>query len=310
MSTKFDITTLNEKFYDISGHNFVFITSNHYSPFQLAKALKIKNIIFMDNLFHSKLLGYGLRAKKKVFCDKSIVNSENKDELAKFAKSHYNPIECSEKDCIIVKSSGDGDIYDIQYSHIPVNSKVFYSNMKEISFHGNHSLVGFSADKSILNGSKSAIKQIRIASFVNNHKKNIFPTYEQSDLMAMMRTKGAMDFKKLKFLVSSMDSVKDNMLFKPLLSNLGPALGMIKTFTYALDSFTNKELLVKVAMTESRIKRVSNGSKVSAEVIQKLCALLGKLREGDLMSMVKQASAINPQFKQFESLFGDLLKKK
>ena len=43
---------------------------------------------------------------------------------------------------------------------------------------------------------------------------------------------------------------------------------------------------------------------------KKMCDLLQKLREGDLMSMVQNAAKINPQFKQFESLFGDLLKKK
>lgn len=302
-----NIKSLSKFYYDLSGTKFTFVTPNAYSAFQFAKSMKIQKIIFEDN-FDAKYLGYGLKTKIRVYLNKSLVSDNNKIKLAEFAKKHYNPIEYSDNEGIFVTSKSKGDVYDIQYDNS--DEFVFYSNIKDVNkaIH-NKKIVGFSADTSIFNGSKSLEKQIRILQQNKKVKKNVFPEYETSQIQSIMNSKNTIHFAHLKFMLQNMDSIVGNPLFKGLLTNFGSILPTVKKFSFAMDSFTKKEVFNPALMNESRMSRIALGSKVPLQVVQQLCELCKKLRSEDMSSLISKIASVNPEFKKFEGLLDGLLKK-
>lgn len=279
-----------------------FTTSNVYAAFQLARLLK-KSAIFFDDFFDVKYLGFGLKSGIKVFLSSGLVNDANKGKLAEFAASKfgYNPTELKGDDYLFVSKSGVGDVYDID---IAENDRlVFYSNIKANGYKKVSRIIGFSADNSIFNVSRSLEKQLRIAKFVNKGKKNFFKTYSNDELKSFMNTKGTFTFSHLKFILGQTSLLTSNSLFSSLIKNMPAVKDYVKQFDLALNSLTKKEVFNPLLMKDkSRQSRVAAGSKLSSVIVERMCQVCLQLYENDMSDIMKKASGISPEFKKLESL--------
>jgi len=117
-------------------------------------------------------------------------------------------------------------------------------------------------------------------------------------------------FRTIAALLDNTDSLTTNSLFKPFLSKVEPAIKMMKVFKDILQSFNEDELMMKKAITESRIQRIANGSGTSVENVKKLCELGKTLRNNGMKSLMEQVFKMHPEMSKFSPSFMNLFEKK